>query len=382
MPRHGLLPRSPAARLRTALGASLLLGSLLLTSGCAEESATASASDLADIPIPETVSPDTKLTIGAPEAEVALELSGLIDEIPFEVEWANLSGGPQCSEAFRANSLDVCSAAEIPSIHAHWTGLDTKLVAAEFRQDPIANPIYQLGIAPGTEVEELSDLRGKKIAFSPGQAQGALILRVLEAAGLTRDDVELVELPSTGDVYPTALGSGQVEVAPLGSVHIRRYVEQYGDEGGTLVEHGLRDDPGHLWVPTESVSDPEKAAAIREFIKIWARAQIWVDEHPEEWIAGYYVADQGLSPEDGAYLVEQNGHPDIPADWTEAIERQQQTIDLLAEELGNEPFDAEILFDRRFESVAAEAIADYSSEDGDERNGEQDNGEAEEGGSQ
>lgn len=363
MPRHGLLPRSPAARWRATLGAALLVGPLLLTAGCAEETTPASASDLADTPIPETVSPDTKLTIGAPEAEVALELSGLIDEIPFEVEWANLSGGPQCSEAFRADSLDVCSAAEIPSIHAHWTGLDTRLVAAVFRQDPIANPIYQLGIAPGAEVDELSDLRGKKIAFSPGQAQGALILRVLDAAGLTREDVELVELPSTGDVYPTALGSGQVEVAPLGSVHIRRYVEQYGAEGGALLQHGLRDDPGHLWVPTPSVSDPEKAAAIREFVKVWARAQVWIDEHPEEWIEGYYVADQGLTPEDGAYLVEQNGHPDIPADWTEAIERQQQTIDLLAAELGNESFDAEILFDRRFESVAADAIAADAAEE-------------------
>ncbi|TNM30734.1 ABC transporter substrate-binding protein [Streptomyces sedi] len=363
MPRPGLPPRSPAARRRTALVAALLLGPLLLATGCAEDPATADAAELADTPIPETVSPGTKLTIGAPEAEVALELSGLVDEIPFEVEWANLSGGPQCSEAFRADSLDVCSAAEIPSIHAHWTGLDTRLVAAQFRQDPIANPIYQLGIAPGADVEELSDLRGRKIAFSPGQAQGALILRVLAAGGLTPEDVELVELPSTGDVYPTALGSGQVEVAPLGSVHIRRYVEQYGAEGGTLLPHGLRDDPGHLWVPTSSVSDPEKAAAIREFVRIWARAQIWIDEHPEEWIAGYYVADQGLTPEDGAYLVEQNGHPDLPADWSGAIERQQQTIDLLAEELGNEPFDAELLFDRRFETVAAEAVAAETGED-------------------
>ncbi|UED87263.1 ABC transporter substrate-binding protein [Streptomyces profundus] len=358
MPRYGSPPRLRGASRPAVLGTALLLGSLLLTTGCADDTATASASDLADTPIPDTVSPDTKLTIGTPEIEVALELSGLIDEIPFEVEWANLSGGPQCSEAFRADSLDICSAAEIPSIHAHWTGLDTRLVAAEFRDDPIAHPIYELGVAPGVEVEELSDLRGKKIAFSPGQAQGALILRVLDAAGLGHDDVELVELPSTGDVYPTALGSGQVEVAPLGSVHIRRYAEQYGDEGGSLIPHGLRDDPGHLWVPTSSVSDPEKAAAIREFVRIWARAQLWIDEHPEEWIEGYYIADQGLSYEDGAYLVEQSGHPDIPADWTDAIERQQQTIDLLAAELDNESFDAEILFDRRFEAVAAEAWSD------------------------
>ena len=339
------------------LAALALLVPLLLT-GCANETQDpqAAAAELADTVIPTTVNPDVTLTIGAPDTEVALELSGLIDELDFNVEWAEMSGGPQCSEAFRADALDVCSAAEVPSIHAHWTGLDTKLVAAEFRRDPVEHPIYELGIAPGADIQTLEDLRGKRIAFSPGQAQGALVLRILDKAGLTTDDVELVELPSTGDVYPTALGNGEVDAAPIGSVNIRRYLDQYGPDGGTTIHHGLRDDPTHLWVPTSVVADPEKAAAIRQFVQVWARAQVWINEHPEEWIQGYYIEDQGLSYDDGAYLVEQEGDPDIPADWSDAIERHQQTIDLLAAELGNEPFDAELLYDRRFESVGAEAI--------------------------
>ncbi|WP_052848953.1 ABC transporter substrate-binding protein [Streptomyces avicenniae] len=343
-------------RYRRLLGAALILP--LLLAGCAEQDSPTDGAELASAEIPQEADPGTTLTIGTPEIQVALELSGLIDEIPFRVEWANLSGGPECSEAFRADALDVCSAAEIPSIHARWTGLDTRLVASYFRQEPTDHPIYRLGVAPGAGVETLDDLRGKRIAFSPGQAQGALILRVLDAAGLTAEDVELVELPSTGDVYPTALGSGQVDVAPIAGVNIRRYVEQYGPDGGAVIAHGLRDDPGHLWVPVSTVADPEKAAAVREFVRVWARALVWIDEHPEEWIAGYYVEDQGLTEEDGAYLVELAGHPDIPADWSEAIERQQQTIDLLAAELGNEPFDAATLFDRRFEDVAAQAAED------------------------
>jgi hypothetical protein len=71
-------------------------------------------------------------------------------------------------------------------------------------------------------------------------------------------------------------------------------------------------------VPTESVSDPQKAAAIREFIKFWARSEVWIEQHPREWIDGYYVKDQGLTRADGAYLVKQNGQVDIPDDWTQA----------------------------------------------------------------
>ncbi|MFJ4686621.1 ABC transporter substrate-binding protein [Streptomyces sp. NPDC091377] len=348
--------RMPGIR-RAAVLAALTALPLTLTACVENAASTAGSEDVSAEKIPATVSSGTTLTVGAPDLKVALELSGQIDDLPFTVKWANISGGPQCSEAFRADALDLCSAAEIPSINAHWTGLDTKLVAGRFRADPIKNPIYELGIAPDADIATLEDLRGKKIAYSPGQAQGALVLRILEKAGLTQDDVELVEIASTGDVYPTALGNHQVDAAPLGDVNIKRYLTKYGGDGGTTIQHGLRDDPAHLWALTESVSDPQKAAATRELIEFWARAQIWIDEHPEDWIEGYYVKDQGLSPEDGEYLVRRNGHPDIPADWTAVIERQQQTIDLLAREQDHESFDAEILFDRRFESVAADALA-------------------------
>lgn len=356
---YALHPGMCMPRLAPLILTALTCASLLV--GCADNTTSSTAADsenLAHIEIPEKVKANTSITVGAPDTQVALKLSGQIDKLPFKVKWANISGGPQCTEAFRAHSLDLCSAAEIPSIHAHWTGLDTKLVATEFRKDPLKHPVYELGIAPGADVDTLADLRGKKIAYSPGQAQGALVLRILAKAGLTKNDVHLVELPSTGDVYPTALGSRQVDVAPLGSVNIKRYPAKYGKDGGKTIQHGLRDDPAHLWAVTDTVSDPQKAASIREFIKFWARSEVWVDQHPEQWIDGYYVKDQGLTHADGEYLVKQNGHPDIPADWTPAIARQQKTVDLLAKETGQKKFDAGILFDRRYESVAADAVAE------------------------
>lgn len=114
--------------------------------------------------LPTKIPAGTVLRIDDPETQRALELSGLIDQLPFEVEWANISGGPQTIEAFRANALDVGSVADIPPIHATWTGLKVKIIAAKFRNDPVAHPIYQLGIAPGVEVKTLADLRGKRIS--------------------------------------------------------------------------------------------------------------------------------------------------------------------------------------------------------------------------
>ncbi|MGW4802435.1 ABC transporter substrate-binding protein, partial [Nonomuraea sp. NPDC004297] len=344
-------PRTSRASPRTPTSASCTRTTA--SGGGREADAPALASDA---PLPAAVPEGTKLIVGDPPTKVALQLSGELDSFSFDLEWANISGGPQTSEAFRADALDVGAVADIPPIHATWTGLPVKIVASRFRKDPLTHPTYELGIAPGANVRTLADLRGKKIAYSPGQAQGALVLRVLKKAGLTRQDVTLVELPSTGDVYPNALASRQVDVAPIGGVNIRRYTAKFGRDGATTIPHGLRDDPGHLYVRTETLRDPAKAAAIREYVAAWARASRWVYEHPKEWIDGYYVKDQGLSAADGRYLVEQAGEPDLPADWTEAVERHQETIDILAAETGNPPLRAADLYDRRYEATAAEAI--------------------------
>jgi taurine dioxygenase len=200
---------------------TLLSGLLLALSGAA--GGGAAAETLApDAAVPTEVPPGTRLVIGDLIGHNALVISGLIDKLPFKVEWANFSGGPLTIEAFRAKALDIGAVADIPPIHATWTGVPVKIVAATFRQDPIAHPVYGLGIAPGVAVKTLADLKGKKIAFSPGQAQGILVLRALEKAGLTQQDVDLVEMPSpVAGTYGTALGSKLVDVAPIGGAPLK-----------------------------------------------------------------------------------------------------------------------------------------------------------------
>ena len=335
------------------------LSALTLLAGCggAAEAGGGSGTKLAlDAALPTEVPDGTKIVVGDPATQKALELSGQIDKVSKFVQFANLSGGPQTTEAFRAKALDLGSVAEIPPIHATWTGLHVKIVASKFRQDALNHPIYELGIAPGVQVKSLADLRGKKIAYSPGQAQGALVLKVLKKAGLTKDDVEFVELPSTGDVYSNALAAKQVDVAPIGGVQIKRYLTKYGKDGATTIQHGIRDDAGHLYGPTESLEDAGKAAAIRAYVAAWGVAQQWIDKHPKEWIEGYYVKDQGLTTADGEWLVKNAGHPEISGDWSEAIKRQQETIELLAKETDNKVIQAADLYDLRFQTVATDAI--------------------------
>jgi sulfonate transport system substrate-binding protein len=311
-------------------------------------------------PIPDRVPPGVTLTIGDPTTQRVLEHTGWIRDLPFKVRWAQITGGPAVTEAFHARALDVGVAADVPPIHATWVGIPVRIIAVRLRKDPARHPSFVLAVAPGAGVRGLGDLRGKRIAFSPGQVQGEIVLRSLEAAHLARRDVRLVELPSTGaDLYINALVGGVVDVAPIGAgASAKRYVAAYGDRGARLIAHSpARDDLVILYVRAETLGDPAKAAALRVYVRFWARAADWIASHPEEWARAYYEQAEGLDASDAQAMIEAAGQPDIPARWDEAIALEQGAVDLMARETQRRPFDAAGLFDRRFETVAATAIA-------------------------
>ncbi len=312
-----------------------------------------------DAPLPVTTPAGTTLTIGDPTTQAVLEHTGWIHALPFTVKWAEITGGPGITEAFHAKVLDAGSAMNIPPIHAVWVGIPVKMVAVRLRSDWRTHPTFQLAIAPGAKVDSLADLRGKRIAYSPGQAQGELILKILKAQGLSAKDVTLVEAPSTAaDAYINALVGGLVDAAPIGAgTPTKRYLDNYARDGAKVLRHGQRDDFQTLYVREEVLRDPAKAAALRQYVQLWARAIAWQNAHRDEWARIYYRQDQGLTPADAAHAAQAEGRREVPADWTDALAIERASVALMAAETGRRPFDARILFDRRFEPVAAQAYA-------------------------
>jgi sulfonate transport system substrate-binding protein len=306
--------------------------------------------------LPDKVASGTEIRVGDPAIQAVLQAAGLDRELTdagVKVQWANISGGPKSIQAFRADKLDCSAVADIPSLFAAWTGTSTKIVFQSVTVDPLEHPIYQLGIAPGVSVTSLAELRGKKIAYSAGQAQGALVLRVLQKAGLSQKDVTLVELTSTGDSYVTALGSKAVDVAPLGAQNVKVYRAKY--PSATAIGTGIRDDASTLYCLTKAVQNAEKAAALKVYVSVRTKAVLWQNEHPDEYAKLYYQDSQGLNAADAKDVVATDGTKAIPASWDNAIGRLQQTADLLASEQKHDKLDVNTLVDRRFEKVQVAA---------------------------
>ena len=338
---------------RTALAAAaVVLAAALTACGGNDPGATLELTAA----LPERVPDGTEIRIGDPTIQAILTASGLdkqLTDAGVRVEWANISGGPQSIQAFRGDKLDCSAVADIPSLFAAWTGTKTKIVFQSVTVDPLQHPTYELGVAPGAKVGSLADLRGRKIAYSAGQAQGALVLRVLRKAGLTQKDVELIDLTSTGDSYLTALGSKAVEVAPIAAANVKTYQKKY--PAGTAIPHGIRDDAATLYCLTKAVQDAGKAAALKVYVGVRAKALLWENQHPEEYAKAYYEGVQGLSADAARAARAALGPNGIPSTWDNANTRLQQTADLLAAEQGHDKIDVSTLVDRRFEPIEAAA---------------------------
>lgn len=316
-----------------------------------------------EAPLPTRVPPGVTLAIGDPQTQAVLQHNGWDQGLPYKIRWAEISGGPGITEAFHAKVLDGGSAMNIPPIHATWVGIPVRMVAIRQKADWQDKPTFQLAIGPKSQVRTLADLRGKKIAYSPGQAQGELVLKILKAQGLTPKDVTLVEAPSTAaDVYINVLVGGLVDAAPIGAgTPTKRYLDSYARDGARVLRHGQRDDFQTLYVREEVLRDPGKAAALRHYVQLWARALAWQDANREAWGRLYYEADQGLSAAEARHAVAAEGRRIVPASWDGALALERESIAVMASETGRKPFPAEILFDRRFEPVAAQAYAQAQS---------------------
>ncbi|MGW2819646.1 ABC transporter substrate-binding protein [Streptomyces sp. NPDC001443] len=341
--------------LASLLGAAAGVAGL---SGCAETSAAATDKGAATAPLADKVPAGTSLKIASYQNVQQLQFGlAKLPALPFTVSsWVNIGAGPDVINAFRAKSLDLANNAGIPPIQAHYQGYDAKIVAI----DVTRKPNYLFATKPGSDIHTVADFKGKKLAFSQGQAQGVVLLRALKKAGLKYDDVTLV--PLTSNQFLTALQSGQVDIAPLANSQAPAYLQQYGSKGARSITTDVVDLLNLLWAPVSVLADKAKAAAIAAYIPQWAKGQVWQYENPDRWNEEFYVKTQNLTLPQARAITTLANKPLFPPSWDEAIAWEQETADLLAEGGFVKKFDVSSLFDHRFEGIAAKSVpAEYRS---------------------
>ncbi|MBV8503925.1 MAG: sulfonate ABC transporter substrate-binding protein [Paucibacter sp.] len=138
------------------------------------------------------------------------QLEAALKPLGWTVQWTEFATGPVLLEALNAGAIDFGHAADTPSVFAQAAGVKAVYLAAE---QPYPQGIAIL-VSQSSPLKTVADLKGKKIAVGRGWNVQYLLVRALEDAGLSFDDVEPAWVNSAADAR-SAFESGRVDAVGL-----------------------------------------------------------------------------------------------------------------------------------------------------------------------
>lgn len=132
--------------------------------------------------------------------EALLEASGQTPT-DYRVDYKLFPAGPGFLEAVASDSVDVGITADTPAIFAQANQIPVKAVgvARTVREDRAYVTVLAQG---GSALQSAADLRGKKVATTEATILQYTLIQVLAGAGLTLNDIQVVNLPPRPTPWP------------------------------------------------------------------------------------------------------------------------------------------------------------------------------------
>ena len=260
----------------------------LTAAGCSSSSSSASSSATASGSASAAGSDLSSVTLNIGDqkgtgAEAVLTAAGLLDTLPFKVNWSDFTSGPPMLQAMASGSVDVGGVGDAPPVFAASGGEAVEIIGAR-KTDGDRDAVVVPKNSPITSIQQL---KGKKIAYAAGSSANYNLLTVLNKASLTTKDVSLVKL-QPGDAL-AAFTSGAVEAWDIWPPYVQQVVAQ---NGARIIATGSAyGNPYSFEVASKAaVADPKKAAAIKAYLTILNKGYIWTATHPDQWAAAWAKA--------------------------------------------------------------------------------------------
>jgi len=329
---HSSTPGSASIRdrWRRSLAALLIVPALLATAACGDDDGAAAAGGKTSSG--EEIPPGITIRVGeqAPTGELSFELSGLGEDLPYEIEYVRFDSGPLTNEGFAAGEIDIGSMGDTPAIGAAARDLPVKVLATTTSDGPGSLLVAR----PGSGIKTLKDLEGKRVAFTTGTAQQGFTLRALDSVGLKQADVEQVDVPLQD--LPSVLESGDADASVISYEAEVTYEQAHPDAIRLTSASELPGAGGFHLVADEALADEGKKAAIYDYLERRLKAQEWINTHDEIWIEEFYVKERKQTPENAAKVVEGTGTTRFTPISDDVTEAHQHLADLLFEAGGLE----------------------------------------------
>jgi sulfonate transport system substrate-binding protein len=296
-------------RVRRRLLAMLPAVALLGACGKEAPSAATGAPDLSKV----------KLVLGdqVKLLRTKAEAAGVLENLPYQIEWASFQGAAPLFEAVVSGDVDTAMAADTPALAAAAGGARVKVIAAS-----VSSPKgVAILVPPGSPIKTVADLKGRNVIVSSARGSVAhfLLFGALREAGLKPDDV------TTGFLLPSdaavAFSSGKIEAwATFGTYQANAEIH-----GARVLRDGvgINSGIGVIAASDAALADPGKRAALADVLRRLALSNTWANAHPKEY-ATVFQRLTGLPP-DVVQLVVSRDRPQMrPVD--QEIVRQLQLV--------------------------------------------------------
>ncbi|WP_186051701.1 aliphatic sulfonate ABC transporter substrate-binding protein [Burkholderia gladioli] len=218
----------------------------------------------------------------SPESLVIRHFGWLEDEFKPDhvaIRWLLSLGSNRALEYLNSGAADFGSTAGLAAVLGRANGNPIRAVYVFSRPEWTA-----LVVRKDSPIHTLADLKGKKIAATRGTDPFLFTLRALHTVGLTRDDVELVNLQHPDG--RTALANGQVDAWAGLDPHM---AAAQVDDGARLLYRNVGFNTyGFLNVREAFAS--QYPQAVTRVLKVYEKARLWIIAHPDE--TARIVADE------------------------------------------------------------------------------------------
>lgn len=244
--------------------------------------------------------------------------AGYLEEAGIDAELVQTQGGAAAIPALASGNVDITYANYTSALLAAQQGLPIVLIAG----NDVGADDHGIYVDPAAGIESIEDLAGKSFAVNNLQNIGTVALYAqLEEAGLSPDDVEVLEMP-----YPdmaAAVQNGNVDaiwqVEPFQAV-----AEQAGlVKVGNLFAGPAADLPVAGWITTRDYAEanPEVIAGLRDSL---SRSMADLDGNREAFAA--------LVPEFTTVTAEVVQEIDLPVFAPEVdVAKVQEGADMMLE---------------------------------------------------
>jgi len=302
-------------RVRKAMAVVALVAAASL-SACGTQDEPAGA----EVPAPVSAKDLAKVTLRVADqkggSKALLTAAGLLDDVPYTIEWSTFTSGPPLLEAISAGAADIGRVGNTPPIFAAAARAKIAVVSSSqgsVRGDAILVPA-------DSPLRSVKDLRGKTIGVAKGSSAHGQLLLNLRKAGLSTKDVTLSFL-QPADAYGAfrqkQLDAWAVWDPYTAQARLAANARVLADGTGTANGYTF------LAAGTRALSDPGVNTAIRDFVTRHAKADVWADAHRDEWAAAW-AKETGLEVEVARAAVE-NG-PDLPVPLDDKVIASEQEL--------------------------------------------------------